>query len=76
MILISLQKNLKKLNVLNGKLTVCGDVLRDSAAVKTLADFDSVVLVEKRGTSRLDQIDGEVVQLQTLGKEILGIVLL
>ena len=61
---------------LNGKLTVCGDVLRDSAAVKTLADFDSVVLVEKRGTSRLDQIDGEVVQLQTLGKEILGIVLL
>ena len=60
---------------LNGKLAVCGDILRDPAAVKALADFDSVVLVEERGSSRLDQIDGEVQQLKTLGKEILGIVL-
>ena len=60
---------------LNGKLAVCGDILRDPAAVKALADFDSVVLVEERESSRLDQIDGEVQQLKTLGKEILGIVL-
>lgn len=60
---------------LNGKLAVCGDILRDPAAVKALVDFDSVVLVEERGSSRLDQIDGEVQQLKTLGKEILGIVL-
>ena len=60
---------------LNGKLAVCGDILRDPAAVKALADYDSVVLVEERESSRLDQIDGEVQQLKTLGKEILGVVL-
>ena len=61
---------------LNGKLAVCGDILRDPAAAKALAGFDSVVLVEERGTSLLDQIDGEVQQLHALGKEILGMVLL
>ena len=60
---------------LNGKLAVCGDILRDPAAVKALADYDSVVLVEERESSRIDQIDGEVQQLKTLGKEILGVVL-
>ena len=58
-----------------GKLAVCGDILRDPAAVKALADYDSVVLVEERESSRIDQIDGEVQQLKTLGKEILGVVL-
>ena len=61
---------------LEGKLPVCGDILRDSAAAKALTGFDGIVLVETRGQSSIDQIDGEVQLANTLGKEILGIVLL
>ncbi len=61
---------------LEGKLPVCGDILRDSAAAKALTGFDGVVLVETRGQSSVDQIDGEVQLARTLGKEILGVVLL
>lgn len=60
---------------LNGRVDVCGDILRDPAAAKALAGFDSAVLVETRGKSHIDQIDSEVQQLNALGKEILGIIL-
>lgn len=61
---------------LGGRLAVCGDILRDPEASKTLDACEGAVLIERRGESRVDQIDGEVLRLEALGKEILGIVLL
>ena len=61
---------------LDGKIGVCGDILSDPDAVKALASFDSVVLVEQRGRSNLSLIDSEALRAKALGKEILGIVLL
>ena len=54
----------------------CGDILRDSSAVKALADVDGILLVEERGRSRIGLIDSEVLQASSLGKEIFGIILL
>ena len=60
----------------NDKTPVLGSILSDADAVKALADYDGVVLVEQKGTSRLSDIDSEVLRMKTLDKEILGIVLL
>ena len=60
----------------DGKTPVCGNILTDAEAVKALAAYDGVVLVERKGRTRIDQIDGEVQRVKALGKEIVGIVLL
>ena len=54
---------------------VCGNILKDAEAVKALDDYDSVVLVERRGSSNLDAIENEVTRAKVLGKDILGCVL-
>lgn len=54
---------------------VCGNILKDADAVKALADYDSVFLVERRGTANLDVLENEVTRARALGKDILGIVL-
>ena len=59
---------------LDGRFLCYGDILGEVDAVKALADFDSVVLVEKRGKSNIDIIDAEVNRLRTLGKEIVGVI--
>ena len=60
----------------DGKTPVCGNILSDADAVKTLTAFDGVVLVEKKGKTRIDQIDSEVQRVKALDKEVVGIVLL
>ena len=59
----------------DGKIPVCGNILEDAAAVKSLEGYDSVVLVEQRGLSRLDLIQSEITLAEALGKKILGFVL-
>lgn len=61
---------------LDCRLSVCGDILSDPDAVKSLSSFDSIILVEQRGRSNLSLIDSEVLRAKALGKDILGIVLL
>ena len=61
---------------LEGRIGVCGDILGDPEAVKSLAGYDSIILVEQRGRSDLSKIDSEVLRANAFGKEILGIVLL
>ena len=54
---------------------VAGNILEHAAAVELLKDADAVVLIEARGKAKMEQIDGEVLRLEALNKEILGIVL-
>lgn len=58
------------------KIQVCGDIIDDANAVKALSEFDSVILVEQRGRSRVQLIDSEIIRVRSLGKEILGMVLI
>ena len=57
------------------RVKVCGSIIHDAEAVRELAGFDGLVLVEERGRSRVDLIDAEVLRAKALGKEIVGIVL-
>ena len=52
-----------------------GNLLQEASVVETLGKTDAVVLVEERGKAQLEQIDGEILRLKALNKEILGIVL-
>ena len=52
-----------------------GSIIDDAQSVRELADFDGIVLVERRGKSRIDLVDAEVLRAKALDKEILGIVL-
>lgn len=52
-----------------------GNILEDATTVQALADVDAVVLMECRGSAKLQVVDSEVLRLEALGKEILGIVL-
>ena len=61
---------------LNGRIPVCGDILRDADAVKAAAEYDGFVLVEERGKSRIDQVDSEVRRIESTGKTVEGIILL
>ncbi len=61
---------------LDGKISVCGDILNDPEAVKDLDKYDSIILVEQRRKSVLSQIDSEVLRAKAFGKDILGIVLI
>ena len=59
----------------DGRFKSCGDILGEADAVKALAGYDGVVLVEKRGKSSVDLIDSEVQRVKALGKEIAGVIL-
>lgn len=59
----------------DGQVKVLGSILDSAEAVKELADYDAIVLVEERGKSRADLVDAEVLRANALHKEILGIVL-
>lgn len=60
----------------DGKTPVLGSILTEADAVKALADYDGVVLVEQKGKSRIDLIDSEVLRVKALNKEVVGIVLM
>ena len=60
---------------LDGKIPVCGNILEDASAVKALDDFESLVLVEQRGLSRIDLITDEIKLAEAMGKTVLGFVL-
>ena len=60
----------------NGKTPVCGNILSDADAIRKLDAYDGVVLIEQRDKSRLALIDAEVSRVQSLKKEVVGIVLL
>lgn len=61
---------------LDGKISVCGDILNDPEAIKDLDKYDSIILVEQKRKSVLSQIDSQVLRAKAFGKEILGIVLI
>ncbi|MBQ4257746.1 MAG: hypothetical protein II713_01960, partial [Clostridia bacterium] len=61
---------------LNERVAICGDILRDVGAVKSLDEYEGIVLVEERERSRIDQIEGEVLHAEALGKKVLGIILM
>lgn len=61
---------------LDGKIGVSGDILNDPEAVKSLDNYDSIILVEQRRKSVLSQIDSEVLRAKAFGKDILGIILI
>ena len=56
-------------------LPVIGSIIGDANAVKELAKYDGIVLVEERGRSRVDLVDAEVLRAEALHKDIIGIVL-
>ena len=58
------------------KVKVCGNILEDAEAVKALKNYDTVILVEQRGSSELELIDAEIKRAETLGKSISGLVLI
>ena len=60
---------------LDGRAQVCGDILGDPNAVKTLLNCNAVALIERRGRSDLIKIDNEVMRAEALGKDVIGIIL-
>ena len=56
-------------------IPVIGNIIDNAEAVKKLADYTGIVLVEERGKSRVDLVDAQVLRAKALNKEILGIVL-
>ncbi len=58
------------------KLSYGGNVLASPAAVQALADADKIVLAESLRFSQRVDIEREVAELKSLGKEILGVVLI
>lgn len=65
----------KLMPYLDERVKVCGDILSDADAIKSLPAFDGLVLIERRGKSNIDIIDSEVLRAKTLGKEIVGVIL-
>ncbi len=57
------------------RVKVLDSITNSAEAVKEIAKYDGIVLVEERGKSRIDLVDVEVLRAQALNKEILGIVL-
>ena len=58
------------------KISFSGNILADAKTVKTIEKFNSVILVEKRGSSRADSISEEITKIKSLQKEVLGIILI
>lgn len=66
----------KKLAAYTGdRFPVIDNIIDSADAVKELAHYDGIVLVEERGRSRVDLVDAEVLRARALNKEIIGIVL-
>ncbi len=63
-------------NAMDNKISFAGNILSDPKTVKSIDKCDSVILVEKRSTSRIESINEEITKLKKLNKKILGIVLL
>lgn len=63
-------------DAMKGKIDYSGNILSDAKTVKSIEKYDSVVLVEKRGTSRTDSVSEEISKLRSLKKEIVGIILI
>ena len=61
---------------MEGRVPVCGDILKDPAAVKDAIEYDGFVLVEEKEKSLVDQVDSEVRRIETLGKKVEGIILI
>ncbi|MBP5417412.1 MAG: hypothetical protein J6Y58_07805 [Clostridiales bacterium] len=62
-------------DAMKGKIDYSGNILSDAKTVKSIEKYDSVVLVEKRGTSRADSVSEEITKLKSLQKEIVGVIL-
>lgn len=60
----------------DGKLEYKGNILAGADGIKNIADYDKVILVEKRNESRYSSITDEIARIQALKKEIIGIILL
>ena len=58
------------------RLDTIGSILDNAEAIRKLSEFTGVVLVEERGKSRIDSIDAEILRAKSLGKDIIGIVLI
>ena len=68
--------NIQKLCAhLHGTVKAGGDILRSAKAVEALQEAAGVILLEERGKAKIEQVDSEVLRLEALHKEILGIVL-
>ncbi len=63
-------------DAMNGKVKFAGNILSDAKAVASLEKSQAIVLVEKRNESRVDSISEEITKINSLKKEILGIILL
>ena len=72
----STEKAAALLPYLDGKISVCGDILNDPEAIKDLDKYDSIILVEQKRKSVLSQIDSQVLRAKAFDKDILGIVLI
>ena len=57
------------------KVKVLGNIINDAEAIRQLASFEGIILVEERGKSRVDSIDAEVQRAKALNTEIIGIIL-
>ena len=58
------------------RVQTIGSILDNAEAIRKLSEFTGVVLVEERGKSRIDSIDAEILRAKSLGKDIIGIVLI
>ena len=60
---------------MDGRIPACGDIVNDPEAVKQLSTFDSIILIEKKGSSEISMVESEIQRAASLGKDILGIIL-
>lgn len=61
---------------LKGQLEFKGNILAGANGIKSIKDFDKVILVEKRNESRYSAISDETARILAQKKEVLGIILL
>lgn len=66
----------KKIAAATGdRVHVIGSIIDNADTVKELDNYETIVLVEERGKSRINLVDAEVHRAKALNKEIIGIVL-
>lgn len=63
------------LELKNMTVIPCGSLLEDPEAVEALASCDCVMLAEKRGRSRYENISRAVAQINSRGRKLIGCVL-
>lgn len=57
-------------------LSVGGNLGRDAQAIKKAASCDAVIIVEKRNKSGFGEIEQELDVIRSLGKKVLGCIVL